>query len=444
MANMYQQPQTQEYEGTYPSAPMFNSTAPYTYGMGQPNPQAMNPQPTGGLPALYPSLQTPQLNPPSGFPGTNAQQQQYAMGGAVDAYMPHYADGGYVGDDSYDHYDYMPHYAQGGLAELAELLKMYQQQGKGMGQMPMSAQMPQGGQREDETVIQASPGELKPHYKKGGLWNRIKQVARFGLPIAGAMIGGPIGAGLGGALGAKLNHKNPWKAGLASAGITAMLPTLGGAIGGAGGFGGGSGLGGLGSLGSMFGGASATAGGAGAAGATAGGDRGAGGLGGLMPWLIGGTLLAGSKAKKKVPDEKQNLQDIMAANRNVWTPEQQHRPVRPTQRVQRLLSPQNIYQEGMPETEYFEDANPPIVHAAQGGYLDGNTGGQDDKIDARLSDGEYVLSADVVGHLGDGNNSAGARKLDKFMANVRNHKTSKRGKGLAPKAKSLSAYMMGR
>lgn len=74
------------------------------------------------------------------------------------------------------------------------------------------------------------------------------------------------------------------------------------------------------------------------------------------------------------------------------------------------------------------------------GYLSGDSGGQDDLIDARLSDGEYVFDASTVSDLGDGNNAAGARKLDVFRKNVRKHKRG--GKvNLPPKAKSLESYL---
>ena len=75
-------------------------------------------------------------------------------------------------------------------------------------------------------------------------------------------------------------------------------------------------------------------------------------------------------------------------------------------------------------------------------YLSGDTGGQDDLIDAKLSDGEYVIDAATVADLGDGNNAAGARKLDNFRRNIREHKRG--GKvNLPPKAKSLESYLRG-
>ena len=66
-----------------------------------------------------------------------------------------------------------------------------------------------------------------------------------------------------------------------------------------------------------------------------------------------------------------------------------------------------------------------------GGYLQGDTDGQADLIpadidgvqEARLSHGEYVLPADLVAILGNGNSDAGAAALDDFMATVRKKAT---------------------
>lgn len=77
------------------------------------------------------------------------------------------------------------------------------------------------------------------------------------------------------------------------------------------------------------------------------------------------------------------------------------------------------------------------------GLLAGGTAGQDDEINARLSDGEYVMDADVVAALGDGNTAAGARKLDKMRESIRAHKRSASAKSIPPKAKLISSYLKG-
>ena len=63
----------------------------------------------------------------------------------------------------------------------------------------------------------------------------------------------------------------------------------------------------------------------------------------------------------------------------------------------------------------------------QGMYFDGATDGMADEIPAMidgeqpamLSDGEFVIPADVVSHLGNGNSDAGAKVLEEMMDEVR-------------------------
>jgi predicted chitinase len=88
----------------------------------------------------------------------------------------------------------------------------------------------------------------------------------------------------------------------------------------------------------------------------------------------------------------------------------------------------------------------PTSGYAQGGYL--NTGGtvgdgMSDSIPATingdqpaaLSDGEFVIPADVVSHLGNGSSSAGAQRLKDMMSRLRKARTGneEQGKQIAPK-----------
>jgi hypothetical protein len=80
--------------------------------------------------------------------------------------------------------------------------------------------------------------------------------------------------------------------------------------------------------------------------------------------------------------------------------------------------------------------------AAHGRYLQGGTDGMADKIPssidgdqpAALSHGEFVIPADVVSHLGNGNSDAGAEKLYQMMARIRKARTgnSDQGKKINP------------
>jgi len=73
----------------------------------------------------------------------------------------------------------------------------------------------------------------------------------------------------------------------------------------------------------------------------------------------------------------------------------------------------------------------------RGMYLGGPTDGMGDKIPAsinnrepaRLSDGEFVVPADVVGHLGNGNSDAGAKQLYGMMDRVRRARTGSTEQG---------------
>lgn len=83
-----------------------------------------------------------------------------------------------------------------------------------------------------------------------------------------------------------------------------------------------------------------------------------------------------------------------------------------------------------------------IANMAKGRYLGGATDGMADKIpariggkqEARLSHGEFVIPADVVGHLGNGNSEAGAKRLYEMMDRIRQARTgtTKQGKQVNP------------
>jgi hypothetical protein len=86
--------------------------------------------------------------------------------------------------------------------------------------------------------------------------------------------------------------------------------------------------------------------------------------------------------------------------------------------------------------------------ASLGGYSDGGRmlkgpgDGMSDSIPAsiankqpaRLADGEFVVPADVVSHLGNGSTDAGARKLYAMMDKIRKARTGKKRQAPAVKA----------
>jgi len=79
---------------------------------------------------------------------------------------------------------------------------------------------------------------------------------------------------------------------------------------------------------------------------------------------------------------------------------------------------------------------------AKGRYLQGDTDGMADKLPAQigrdqpaaLSHGEFVIPADVVSHMGNGNSDAGAKKLYQMMDKIRMARTGnkKQGKKINP------------
>jgi hypothetical protein len=79
---------------------------------------------------------------------------------------------------------------------------------------------------------------------------------------------------------------------------------------------------------------------------------------------------------------------------------------------------------------------------AKGGYLDGAGDGMSDSIPAtiggkqpaRLADGEFVIPADVVSHLGNGSSKAGSKRLYAMLDKVRHARTGnkKQGKEINP------------
>jgi len=84
----------------------------------------------------------------------------------------------------------------------------------------------------------------------------------------------------------------------------------------------------------------------------------------------------------------------------------------------------------------------PTTQLAKGGYLDGPGDGMSDSIPAtiegkqpaRLADGEFVVPADVVSHLGNGSTKAGSQRLYGMLDKVRKARTgtTKQGKQINP------------
>lgn len=78
-----------------------------------------------------------------------------------------------------------------------------------------------------------------------------------------------------------------------------------------------------------------------------------------------------------------------------------------------------------------------MADAARSYYLGGRTDGMADLVPAtiegqqpaQLSDGEFVVPADVVSHLGNGNSNAGAQRLYEMLDRVRTARTGRKEQG---------------
>jgi hypothetical protein len=116
----------------------------------------------------------------------------------------------------------------------------------------------------------------------------------------------------------------------------------------------------------------------------------------------------------------------------------------PPEVVEQLLSGMfsglGISGDGTEMNLYAQGGN--VAAQSRGYYLGGATDGMADQIpaniegrqEAALSDGEFVVPADVVSHLGNGNSDAGAKQLYSMMDRVRQARTGRQeqGRRIAP------------
>ena len=144
------------------------------------------------------------------------------------------------------------------------------------------------------------------------------------------------------------------------------------------------------------------------------------------------------------PDEAQGALDTAATQAqglealNLANPARQTRPITPP-----VISPTQPTTAGgvgtLPVIPTSESLVGNTVTLAKGGiasvekgrYLEGKSDGMADAVPAMieneqpaaLSDGEFVIPADVVSHLGNGNSDAGAKVLEDMMGRIREART---------------------
>jgi hypothetical protein len=146
-------------------------------------------------------------------------------------------------------------------------------------------------------------------------------------------------------------------------------------------------------------------------------------------------------AQRGITGVLQNAPDDMVArliNMGIFTPEtaaqfyQSRYPGLTAEQVQEALGQYGYAQGGLAS----------VAPQGQGYYLGGPTDGMADQIPATidnrqpaaLSDGEFVIPADVVSHLGNGNSDAGAKQLYGMMDRIRKARTgsTEQGKQINP------------
>lgn len=357
--------------------------------------------------------------------------------------------------------NYAPAYGSGGAVNLHD----------------MAEKVREAGDEEDSILAHINPMEqqlLKQHGGSGTINPRtglpeygfLKKLGRVLAPIVGTFLGGPLGgiaasAALGASERGKGNKlKGALKGGLQGLGYTALAPMLGNAfginpsgfagqamglahpsllsqlgMGGAGGqLGGGIGLGNL-------------MGGAGAGGATAmeqGAQSGAGKAGGFFGNLsplqlgLGATAIGGTLLGKTKQPKEESLQEYM--QRNSIRNSAEGKPKKYKYEREYAAIPEDYIGMEQGEIPYFTPGKWTEEPYAYGGAIRGATNGQDDKIPAALSDGEYVHKADFVSRLGDGNTNAGFLKLEKLEDIIMKNKP-RTGRGLPKKSPDVKGLM---
>jgi hypothetical protein len=111
------------------------------------------------------------------------------------------------------------------------------------------------------------------------------------------------------------------------------------------------------------------------------------------------------------------------------------------------------------DNQYYDYDEPNVEYAADGGsipghnpeffseggmgnrYVRGDGDGTSDSVPAMLASGEFVIPADVVSGLGNGDNDAGAKVLDQFMQAIRKHKRAADPSELPEDSKGPLSYL---
>jgi len=75
-------------------------------------------------------------------------------------------------------------------------------------------------------------------------------------------------------------------------------------------------------------------------------------------------------------------------------------------------------------------------------FVEGAGDGTSDSVPAMLANGEFVIPADVVSSLGNGDNKSGAKVMDEFLKTIRSHKRDAAPGSLPPDSKGPLGYLL--
>jgi hypothetical protein len=144
-----------------------------------------------------------------------------------------------------------------------------------------------------------------------------------------------------------------------------------------------------------------------------------------QPSRGGLTSLLGSLNASNVYDRMARLPPIMQR------PMQLRQQFAPQGGLRGLAQPNrfSLFNRNMPTRRFAEGGTPRFLSGGGDGMSDSIKANIDGTQEARLADGEFVIPADVVSHLGNGSSKAGAKQLYSMMDRVREARTGNKKQG---------------
>ena len=149
--------------------------------------------------------------------------------------------------------------------------------------------------------------------------------------------------------------------------------------------------------------------------------------------LIGTQVAAGVQAKKELDAQKAEAERVLAEQEKYTADEiafakdvLRRYPVEYRRLSGEDVAAMNMAGGGLASLNAFKaGGRPRFLKGGGDGMSDDIPATIDGKQKAALSDGEFVIPADVVSHLGNGSSRAGAKKLYSMMDNIRKARTGK-------------------